>query len=52
MVNLLLEGRLPGSWIPPAHILELRALVRLRKTSRPPQAPMRVEACRVFRHVG
>jgi len=32
MVNLLLEGRLPGSWIPPAHILELRALVRLRKT--------------------
>ena len=32
MVNLLLEGRLPESWIPPAHILELRALVRLRKT--------------------
>jgi transposase len=32
MVNLLLEGRLPQSWIPPAHILELRALVRLRKT--------------------
>ena len=32
MVNLLLEHRLPESWIPPAHILELRALVRLRKT--------------------
>jgi hypothetical protein len=32
MVNLLLEGRLPESWIPPAHILEMRALVRLRKT--------------------
>jgi transposase len=32
MVNLLLEGRLPESWIPPAHILELRTLVRLRKT--------------------
>jgi transposase len=32
MVNLLLEGRLPESWIPPSHILELRALVRLRKT--------------------
>src|SRR6202023_4075283 len=32
VVNLLLEGRLPQSWIPPAHILELRTLVRLRKT--------------------
>src|SRR2546430_570923 len=32
MVNLLLEGRLPESWIPPAHILEMRTLVRLRKT--------------------
>jgi transposase len=32
MVNLRLEARLPESWIPPAHILELRALVRLRKT--------------------
>ena len=32
MVNLVLEGRLPESSIPPAHILELRALVRLRKT--------------------
>ncbi|MCA1844110.1 MAG: transposase, partial [Actinobacteria bacterium] len=32
MVNLLLEARLPESFIPPAHILELRALVRLRKT--------------------
>ena len=32
MVNLLLEGRLPQSWIPPAHILELRTLVRSRKT--------------------
>ena len=32
MVNLLIEGRLPESFIPPAHILELRTLVRLRKT--------------------
>jgi len=32
MVNLVLQGRLPESSIPPAHILELRALVRLRKT--------------------
>src|SRR5713101_3186324 len=32
MVNLLLEGRLPQSWIPPAHILELRTLVRSPKT--------------------
>lgn len=32
MVQLLLEGRIPESWIPPAHILELRTLVRLRKT--------------------
>jgi transposase len=32
MVNLLLEDRIPESWIPPAHILELRTLVRLRKT--------------------
>jgi transposase len=30
--NLLLEGRLPESWIPPEHIRELRAKVRLRKT--------------------
>jgi transposase len=30
--NLLLEGRLPESWIPPEHILELRSKVRLRKT--------------------
>jgi hypothetical protein len=29
---LLLERRLPQSWIAPEHILELRALVRLRKT--------------------
>jgi transposase len=32
MVDVLLEGRLPESWIPPDHILELRLLVRLRKT--------------------
>jgi transposase len=32
MSKLLIEGRLPESWIPPEHILELRALVRLRKT--------------------
>ena len=30
--DLLLERRLPRAWIPPEHILELRALVRLRKT--------------------
>jgi transposase len=30
--NLLLEGRLPESWIPPEHIRELRTKVRLRKT--------------------
>src|ERR671931_2246271 len=29
---LLHERRLPQAWIPPEHILELRALVRLRKT--------------------
>ena len=27
--TLLLEGRLPESWIPPAHVLEVRALGRL-----------------------
>lgn len=26
------QGRLPESWIPPAHVLDLRELVRLRKT--------------------
>lgn len=30
--DLLIEQRLPQSWIAPDHILELRALVRLRKT--------------------
>jgi len=30
--DLLLERRLPVAWIPPQHILELRAQVRLRKT--------------------
>jgi transposase len=30
--ELLQTGRLPESWIPPAHIQELRSLVRLRKT--------------------
>jgi transposase len=29
---LLAEGRLPESWIPPAHIQELRTRTRLRKT--------------------
>ena len=29
---LLCEGRLPESWIPPAHIQELRTRTRLRKT--------------------
>src|SRR6476661_10357129 len=27
--TLLLQGRLPESWIPPAHVLEIRTLVRL-----------------------
>src|SRR5215211_9489691 len=31
-LRLLLGGELPESWIPPAQILELRTLVRLRKT--------------------
>jgi len=31
MMDLLLSGRLPESWIPPAHVLEIRTLVRLRK---------------------
>ena len=30
--ELLLAGRLPESWIPPRHILELRSKVRLRHT--------------------
>lgn len=32
MSKLLMEDRLPESWIPPEHILELRTRVRLRKT--------------------
>lgn len=31
MVDLLLTGRLPESWLPPEHVLEMRTLVRLRK---------------------
>lgn len=31
LCDLLLQDRLPESWIPPAHILELRSLARLRK---------------------
>lgn len=31
MVELLTIGRLPESWIPPDHLLEVRTLVRLRK---------------------
>jgi transposase len=31
MRELLVERRLPEAWIPPAHILDLRARVRLRK---------------------
>jgi hypothetical protein len=31
-LRLLLADELPESWIPPAQILELRTLVRLRKT--------------------
>jgi len=30
--ELLEQGRLPQAWIPPAHLLELRVLVRLPKT--------------------
>jgi transposase len=30
--ELLEQGRLPGSWIPPAWIGDLRTIVRLRKT--------------------
>lgn len=30
--ELLHQGRLPESWIPPSHIQELRTLVRMRKT--------------------
>jgi transposase len=29
--ELLTQGRLPESWIPPAHIQDLRVLVRMRK---------------------
>src|SRR6266700_1283980 len=32
MLKLLLAGEPPQSWIPPAHILELRTRVRMRKT--------------------
>src|SRR5215211_1314166 len=32
LLRLLLANELPESWIPPAQILELRTLVRLRKT--------------------
>src|SRR5262245_62130463 len=31
-LRLLLTDELPESWIPPTHMLELRTLVRLRKT--------------------
>jgi len=31
MVDLVLSKRLPESWIPPAQVLEIRTLVRLRK---------------------
>ena len=31
-LKLLLAGELPESWIPPAHLLELRTRVRMRKT--------------------
>jgi transposase len=31
-LGLLLAGELPESWIPPAHMLELRTRVRMRKT--------------------
>src|SRR3954467_12988167 len=32
--ELLMVGRLPQSWIPPEHLLDLRARVRLRHTPR------------------
>src|SRR5215831_14199418 len=32
LLRLLLADELPESWIPPTHILELRTLVRVRKT--------------------
>ncbi len=31
MMDLLRSGRLPESWLPPEHVLEIRTLVRLRK---------------------
>jgi transposase len=31
LVDLLISGRLPESWLPPEHVLEIRTLVRLRK---------------------
>jgi len=31
MVDLLISRRLPESWLPPSHVLEIRTLVRLRK---------------------
>jgi hypothetical protein len=31
MVDLLASARLPESWLPPEHVLEIRTLVRLRK---------------------
>jgi transposase len=32
LLRLLVEGRLPEAWVPPAHMCELRTRVRLRKT--------------------
>ena len=32
MINLLGSGRLPESWNPPSHVLEIRTLIRLRKS--------------------
>ena len=31
LVDLLISGRLPESWLPPEHVLEIRTLVRCRK---------------------
>src|ERR1700722_13496676 len=44
--ELLLIGRLPESWIPPAHLLDLRAQVRLRHTLSHQRAewPQRIQA--------
>lgn len=36
--ELLMDGRIPESWIPPAHVLEMRTKIRLYKTLRDQRA--------------